>query len=204
MKFSAIGFVSLIWMALWIVGIVYEAKPHFPFLYALAQLTFSSLFVYMDFLSPEKKSKWMELMMYLDPAQKAFFFVVASNYLQQNFETNIFGLWMFKTKLNSQLTTVMVVHMLFTMATFLLLFVYVIVHLCKEPPRKEPIDIEAITANCFEIPHQLEKDAVCAICNEDQDSTTISSPCKHQFHKKCIHQWLEKSLTCPICRNPFH
>ena len=53
----------------------------------------------------------------------------------------------------------------------------------------------------------------CAICLEDfpkthsqetshpsEDYSIIRLPCHHLYHKKCIHQWLKASCTCPSCR----
>ncbi|EPY50282.1 ubiquitin-protein ligase E3 [Schizosaccharomyces cryophilus OY26] len=41
----------------------------------------------------------------------------------------------------------------------------------------------------------------CAICLEQDGRRAQLSPCQHdQFDYECIRQWLEKSLTCPICK----
>ncbi|XP_057993132.1 putative RING-H2 finger protein ATL19 [Hevea brasiliensis] len=43
----------------------------------------------------------------------------------------------------------------------------------------------------------------CAICLDDYkdgDLCRIFPLCKHIFHPNCIDVWLEKNLTCPICR----
>lgn len=47
------------------------------------------------------------------------------------------------------------------------------------------------------------RDGDCAICLEDYvegDCCRIFPKCKHMFHSDCIDDWLEKNLTCPICR----
>ena len=44
----------------------------------------------------------------------------------------------------------------------------------------------------------------CAICLEDfQDGQRcqVLCECKHTFHSECIDRWLQKKLTCPICRS---
>ncbi|EPX73228.1 ubiquitin-protein ligase E3 [Schizosaccharomyces octosporus yFS286] len=41
----------------------------------------------------------------------------------------------------------------------------------------------------------------CVICLERDGRRAQLSPCQHdQFDYECIRQWLEKSLTCPICK----
>lgn len=39
----------------------------------------------------------------------------------------------------------------------------------------------------------------CCICY-DKKSNCITN-CKHQFHSKCLSQWLEVNKSCPLCRN---
>ena len=42
----------------------------------------------------------------------------------------------------------------------------------------------------------------CSICLEnfkDRDSLR-TLPCLHQFHVRCVDQWLQKSLLCPVCK----
>lgn len=44
----------------------------------------------------------------------------------------------------------------------------------------------------------------CPICLEmyQQGDEIETLPCKHEFHKTCVNQWLTTSgRTCPICRN---
>lgn len=43
----------------------------------------------------------------------------------------------------------------------------------------------------------------CAICLEDFESgelCQIFPVCNHIFHYSCIHHWLKRNTTCPICR----
>ena len=56
-----------------------------------------------------------------------------------------------------------------------------------------------------DVNQELLHDKDCAICaNEfdchDADSHIVQLPCLHVFHKECVHPWLEKKLTCPVCR----
>ncbi|KAI4333677.1 hypothetical protein L6164_018455 [Bauhinia variegata] len=44
----------------------------------------------------------------------------------------------------------------------------------------------------------------CAICLEDfkvGEFCQVFPECKHIFHSNCIDFWLQKKLTCPICRS---
>lgn len=47
------------------------------------------------------------------------------------------------------------------------------------------------------------KHKVCTICLEEYqvDDNILQLPCNelHYFHAKCISQWLEKSVNCPLC-----
>lgn len=41
----------------------------------------------------------------------------------------------------------------------------------------------------------------CAICTQELKETNVSvSDCNHKFHFKCLHKWIKKSDTCPVCR----
>eukprot|EP00918_Siedleckia_nematoides_P041577 GHVU01090446.1.p1 GENE.GHVU01090446.1~~GHVU01090446.1.p1 ORF type:complete len:154 (+),score=16.05 GHVU01090446.1:71-532(+) len=47
-----------------------------------------------------------------------------------------------------------------------------------------------------------EKDVRCEICQADYEvgEETKRLPCKHFFHSTCIQPWLDKTNTCPLCR----
>lgn len=42
----------------------------------------------------------------------------------------------------------------------------------------------------------------CLICLDEQriGAWACKLQCGHLFHKQCIHEWLEKHCTCPVCR----
>ena len=42
--------------------------------------------------------------------------------------------------------------------------------------------------------------AVCLLEFEDDDSLRLLPTCPHAFHPECIGLWLEKHVTCPLCR----
>lgn len=45
----------------------------------------------------------------------------------------------------------------------------------------------------------------CSICLEELSAghEVYDLPCSHLYHKKCIHVWLQKHRTCPLCRRPL-
>ncbi len=41
----------------------------------------------------------------------------------------------------------------------------------------------------------------CPICKEELKTANVTiSDCEHKFHFKCLHNWIKKSNSCPICR----
>lgn len=45
-----------------------------------------------------------------------------------------------------------------------------------------------------------EEEPICAICRCPLDLGCETVSCNHRFHTMCIHRWLRRSATCPICR----
>ncbi|SCM01679.1 zinc finger protein, putative [Plasmodium chabaudi adami] len=57
------------------------------------------------------------------------------------------------------------------------------------------------------VPFDIEKNKnnnlkLCSICYENykHNEPLIFLPCTHNFHKECIIEWINKKLTCPICK----
>ncbi|KAF0906469.1 hypothetical protein E2562_011462 [Oryza meyeriana var. granulata] len=52
--------------------------------------------------------------------------------------------------------------------------------------------------------HRIGDDALeCAVCLlefDDDDALRLLPACPHAFHPECIGLWLEKHVTCPLCR----
>lgn len=40
----------------------------------------------------------------------------------------------------------------------------------------------------------------CSICQNSLDYGSETFACGHIFHTMCIHRWLQRSTTCPLCR----
>lgn len=53
-------------------------------------------------------------------------------------------------------------------------------------------------------PTKAQLKSPCTICLTDFQSTSVVSklPCQHAFHQDCLTPWLEKSDSCPVCREP--
>ncbi|KAF3783356.1 E3 ubiquitin-protein ligase [Nymphaea thermarum] len=47
-----------------------------------------------------------------------------------------------------------------------------------------------------------DEEARCAVCLEGfgVDGEARETPCSHRYHNNCIIKWLEKHITCPVCR----
>lgn len=46
-----------------------------------------------------------------------------------------------------------------------------------------------------------EKCAICLLVNENLSGQKfLKLPCNHEFHDSCILPWLEKTNSCPMCR----
>ena len=43
-------------------------------------------------------------------------------------------------------------------------------------------------------------DKICPICREPLSTNKKILACKHSFHPECIHEWIKRSPTCPLCR----
>ena len=64
---------------------------------------------------------------------------------------------------------------------------------CKNPGKYKNKDVLL----CFH--HVPKQDVECTIClRQLYDSMTL--PCEHSFHLKCIVKWLSTNKTCPLCR----
>jgi len=46
----------------------------------------------------------------------------------------------------------------------------------------------------------VEKCAICMTQFKDGDEGILGASCKHAFHEKCLETWLDRSQTCPLCR----
>lgn len=41
---------------------------------------------------------------------------------------------------------------------------------------------------------------LCPICHNTLDADVYALSCGHGYHTMCIHTWLRRSNTCPMCR----
>lgn len=40
----------------------------------------------------------------------------------------------------------------------------------------------------------------CSICLNDKIKHNITTPCRHNFHRYCLGNWIKDNNTCPVCR----
>jgi ElaB/YqjD/DUF883 family membrane-anchored ribosome-binding protein len=57
----------------------------------------------------------------------------------------------------------------------------------------------SVSSAVKEIKKTLEK-LDCSICLEKISDSIVITKCEHVFHEKCLTTWLDKYLTCPLCR----
>ncbi|GFY40699.1 e3 ubiquitin-protein ligase ATL15 [Trichonephila inaurata madagascariensis] len=49
-----------------------------------------------------------------------------------------------------------------------------------------------------------KKEIKCSVCLDTTRRRKMKTlSCKHQFHKKCIDEWLQTQWICPLCRHPL-
>ncbi len=65
------------------------------------------------------------------------------------------------------------------------------------------IIIVYMTIMCSIIHNSTSPINTCSICLENITKGKKKIECNHEFHLKCIDEWLIKSNTCPLCRTPI-
>jgi len=43
----------------------------------------------------------------------------------------------------------------------------------------------------------------CPICLDTMSDSIIRLECTHEYHIACIHAWMARERTCPMCRDPI-
>lgn len=66
---------------------------------------------------------------------------------------------------------------------------------CCDNDIKYKIKYEKVSSNSEEKP-------TCSICLEEYNKKDViwKIQCGHIYHKKCIIEWTDKKLICPLCR----
>ncbi|KAG2322642.1 hypothetical protein Bca52824_015855 [Brassica carinata] len=71
------------------------------------------------------------------------------------------------------------------------------------PPRVSELRLHP-NHKCFTVlGPDMDLFGTCCICQEDfflGGEATITSPCSHVFHTRCIEDWIQRSQKCPLCR----
>ncbi|KAF0690627.1 Aste57867_17995 [Aphanomyces stellatus] len=64
---------------------------------------------------------------------------------------------------------------------------------------------EEPTTTMFTTDESVDPSDVCSIClcsfDDEPTESCLHMSCGHNFHECCVVQWLEKKLTCPLCRH---
>ena len=57
----------------------------------------------------------------------------------------------------------------------------------------------------FDYDAEKYKNSQCSVCQEEytKEDKCLALPCKHDYHKNCITEWLKLHDSCPICRKPI-
>ncbi|KAM9700799.1 E3 ubiquitin-protein ligase Praja-2-like [Dama dama] len=78
------------------------------------------------------------------------------------------------------------------------------VEVANPPASKESIDGLPETL-VLEDHTAIGQEQCCPICCSEyiKDDIATELPCHHFFHKPCVSIWLQKSGTCPVCRQHF-
>lgn len=61
------------------------------------------------------------------------------------------------------------------------------------------IDARQSSMSIDEQSQSLEHE-LCSICHYKLDMSIFRLGCSHAFHSMCIHTWLQRANTCPMCR----
>jgi len=72
----------------------------------------------------------------------------------------------------------------------------------KPPAAKSVIDM--LPTSCLtKASADALADSCCAVCQDNykEGDTVCKLPCGHEYHKDCVHPWLERHCTCPVCRH---
>jgi hypothetical protein len=49
-------------------------------------------------------------------------------------------------------------------------------------------------------PEEEESTEICSVCLDDENCVDCKTGCSHNFHAKCLSQWVNKNNSCPLCR----
>jgi len=64
-----------------------------------------------------------------------------------------------------------------------------------------PSQIAELPVVRFEADKHSEPGATCSICLSEYEEGVLlrKLPCNHQFHRRCVDKWLQRSKRCPLC-----
>lgn len=101
------------------------------------------------------------------------------------------------------LSIALLVFLIIIIGSCVLLLVGVCIHFCcariKEKKLKKLLNSKIIDIMKY------NKNDKCVICyeqySESEDTIVKLIDCEHDYHKKCIYEWLKYDKRCPLCMN---
>jgi len=126
-----------------------------------------------------------------------YFFVVIENickisFLFHSFPMEYYNLYTISILL-IQISTILFLFM------FVLSILYFFCVVFKSKPKRTiyPSNTTVPIEIIVQIHNSLNE---CSICLEINNNKMIKTVCDHEFHEKCLLEWMKISKTCPICR----
>jgi hypothetical protein len=122
-----------------------------------------------------------------------YFFVVIENICKISFLFHTFPM-----EYNNLYTISILLIQISTILFLFMLVLSILYFFCvvlKNQPKRSIHPTDANVTNV--IVHILNE---CSICLEINNNKIIKTDCNHEFHEKCLFEWIKISMTCPICR----
>jgi hypothetical protein len=47
---------------------------------------------------------------------------------------------------------------------------------------------------------EVEAKEICSVCLDNENCVDCKTSCSHNFHARCLSQWVKKNNSCPMCR----
>ena len=67
-------------------------------------------------------------------------------------------------------------------------------------------ELKRLEVKKYKMADYEEKDESCVICMDEykEGDRLFVLPCKHEYHRDCVKDWLVKQRNCPLCRKEVH
>lgn len=71
-----------------------------------------------------------------------------------------------------------------------------------------PEQAEGVCVKTEQEEHEGTVGSLCIICRDrdviSAQEVSVKTACQHRFHQGCLHTWLQKSSSCPVCSHDFN